>query len=258
MKWKNKEYCSKNPSDPLYIFWISDGSTASRKQIYWTLQYDIALCEEMINAWRGNCSDWKVIASTLTRRLKPHKPIKEKGCRDRFRVIREKNRCNWKRWALKLSRLVCGQCKGFVECAFYTWYSQISNAHCALLHPNVLLNFNQPGAVYQSSQELHLATSELVNVTIWAKLQFLARYLHAFQLIQVLGSGKAKLSLSFRPTLAPLAIPKLNIHIKKIFCLQLDSSQQPCSKLHVFGLCVVVGLPMSNCQNGTVTKLKVH
>ena len=46
-------------------------------------------------------------------------------------------------------------------------------------------------------------------------------------------------SLSFRPTLAPLAIPKLNKEIKKRW-LQLDLNPQPCSKLlHVFGLCFV-------------------
>ena len=36
-------------------------------------------------------------------------------------------------------------------------------------------------------------------------------------------------SLSFRHTLAPLAIPKLKIHVKKH--LHLDSNPQPCSKL---------------------------
>ena len=41
------------------------------------------------------------------------------------------------------------------------------------------------------------------------------------------------------PTLEPLAIPKLNIQMKKNIWLQLDSNQQPCSKLHLFGLCVV-------------------
>ena len=46
-------------------------------------------------------------------------------------------------------------------------------------------------------------------------------------------------SQSFRPTLAPLAIPRLNMEIKRIFGCSWDSNPQPCSKLHVFGLCVV-------------------
>ena len=159
MKWKNKEYCSKNPSDPWNIFCISDGSTVRSIKLRWTLQYDIALCEEMINAWRGNCSDWKVIASTLTRRLKPHKPITERGCRERFGIIRGKNK-NWKRWVPMLFRLVSGQFKLFVECTFHTRDSQIHNAYCLLFHPDLFINLSQPRAVYQSSQELHLATWE--------------------------------------------------------------------------------------------------
>ena len=64
--------------------------------------------------------------------------------------------------------------------------------------------------------------------------------------------GGDGLSLSFRPTLAPLGIPKLNIQL----CLHiLDSDPQPCSKLLVFGLCVVCG--RSNYKNWTVAKQNV-
>ena len=142
------------------IFCISDGSTVRGIKLRWTLQYDIALCEEMIEAWRGNCSDWKVIAPRLTRRLKPHKPITERGCSDRFGIIRRKNRNTWKRWVPMLYRMVSGQCKWFVECTFLTRYSQIHNAYWALFHPDMLLTINQSRAIYQSSQELQLATWE--------------------------------------------------------------------------------------------------
>ena len=128
MKWKNKEECPKHPSDPLYIFCISDGSIASRKQIYWKLQYDIALCEEMIEARRGNCCDWEVIAPRLTRRLKPPKYFTGRGCRDRFGIIRRKHRNTWKRWVPMLYRLVSRQWKGFIGCTFHTRYSRIHNA----------------------------------------------------------------------------------------------------------------------------------
>ena len=45
-------------------------------------------------------------------------------------------------------------------------------------------------------------------------------------------------SLSFKPTLAPLAFRRLKTEIKKNW-LQLDLKPHSCSKLHVFGLCVV-------------------
>ena len=55
-------------------------------------------------------------------------------------------------------------------------------------------------------------------------------------------------SLSFRPTLAAIAIPRLNTEIKKNW-LQLDLNQgvaclnpQPCSKLHVFNTRPIIQL----------------
>ena len=50
-----------------------------------------------------------------------------------------------------------------------------------------------------------------------------------------ISQSTAHFSLSFRPTLAPFAIPKLSIQIKTNILMQLDSNTQPCSKLHVFG-----------------------
>ena len=70
-------------------------------------------------------------------------------------------------------------------------------------------------------------------------------------------------SLSFRPTLAPLAIPKLNTQIKKKkltaigFDVQTPNHVASCMYL-VCVLFAVGGWLKANCHNWTVAKLKLH